>query len=78
MRRLRARDRASRIALRMPMLCRLMVIGCWNWSMSRLMRNCPAVTSWKVILLWYMPSASPSRPCLGRWPDSARMRLSGL
>ena len=30
-------------ALKMPMLCRLMVIGCSNWCMSRLMRRCPAV-----------------------------------
>uniref|UniRef100_A0A1I7XX77 Phosphoserine phosphatase n=1 Tax=Steinernema glaseri TaxID=37863 RepID=A0A1I7XX77_9BILA len=32
------------------MLCRLMVSGCWNWLMSRLMRSCPAVTSWKPVL----------------------------
>ena len=60
------------------MLCRLISIGCWNWLMSRLMRSWPAVTSWKVILVWYNPSASPSRLLRGRWPASARMRLSTL
>ena len=44
-RKLNARASASKMALRMPMLCKLMVIGCSNWFMSRLMRKCPAVTS---------------------------------
>lgn len=42
---LRLSAKASRIRLSNPMLCRLIVIGCWNWVMSRLMRRCPAITS---------------------------------
>lgn len=62
----------------MPMLCRLMVMGCWNWRMSRLMLSCPAITSWKLMGVEYSPELSPSMLRVGREPASARMRLSTL